>query len=77
MYAGVAWVADTPWDRVALRSFVPHFEWSKAFLEMLLAVLGTTISPYLLFSQAEQEVESLNMRIARRPRAQARRRTRQ
>jgi Mn2+/Fe2+ NRAMP family transporter len=53
VYAGAVWVAHTPWDLALLRSFVPRLEWSKDFLEMLLAVLGTTISPYLLFSQAE------------------------
>lgn len=67
VYAGVVGVAGTPWSFVALRSFVPHLEWSKNSLEMLLAVLGTTISPYLLFSQAEQEVQEMHARIARRP----------
>jgi Mn2+/Fe2+ NRAMP family transporter len=71
VYAAVLAVAHTPWHLVALRSFVPRFESSKAFLEMLLAVLGTTISPYLLFSQAEQEVQELQARAARRPPAEA------
>jgi Mn2+/Fe2+ NRAMP family transporter len=66
-YVGVMWVADTPWSLVAIRSFVPRIEFSKSYLEMLLAVLGTTISPYLLFSQAAQEVEQLHDRIAQRP----------
>ena len=70
-YVGVMWAADTPWRLVAIRSFVPQFEWSKHYLEMLLAVLGTTISPYLLFSQAAQEVEELQADIAQRPPAQA------
>ncbi len=70
-YVGVMWVGDTPWKIVSMRSFVPHLEWSKHFFEMLLAVLGTTISPYLLFSQAAQEVEELQEDIARRPPAEA------
>lgn len=70
-YAGVLWVAHTAWDTVAMRSFVPRLESSKDFLEMLLAVLGTTISPYLLFSQAEQEVQELHARVAQRPAAEA------
>ncbi|MCP3711580.1 divalent metal cation transporter [Paraburkholderia sp. CNPSo 3274] len=56
-YAGVMLVADVPWRTVAWRAVVPHVAWSEAYLAMLLAVLGTTVSPYLLFSQAEQEVE--------------------
>ena len=56
-YAGVMLVADVPWRTVAWRAFMPHVAWSESYLAMLLAVLGTTVSPYLLFSQAEQEVE--------------------
>ncbi|MEM5450737.1 MULTISPECIES: NRAMP family divalent metal transporter [Paraburkholderia] len=56
-YAGVMLVADVPWRTLAWRAFVPHISWSEDYLGMLLAVLGTTVSPYLLFSQAEQEVE--------------------
>lgn len=70
-YVGVMWAADTPWSLVAMRSFVPQLELSKHYLEMLLAVLGTTISPYLLFSQAEQEVQELHDRIERRPAPEA------
>lgn len=70
-YAGVLFVTDTPWRLVAMRSFVPQLEWNKAFLEMLLAVLGTTVSPYLLFSQAEEEVQALHDCIAQRPPAEA------
>ncbi|PVX61385.1 NRAMP (natural resistance-associated macrophage protein)-like metal ion transporter [Paraburkholderia unamae] len=55
-YAGVLFIADVPWRTVA-GALVPHVAWSEDFLAMLLAVLGTTVSPYLLFSQAEQEVE--------------------
>lgn len=71
VYVGVVWAAHPAWNVVVLRSFVPHVEWSKDFLEMLLAVLGTTVSPYLLFSQAEQEVQELHSRIAQRPRQEA------
>jgi Mn2+/Fe2+ NRAMP family transporter len=41
-----------------LRStFIPHVEWSSSFLSVLVGILGTTISPYLFFWQAAQEVE--------------------
>src|SRR5258708_28445940 len=38
-------------------TFVPHLEWSRGFLAVLVAILGTTISPYLFFWPAAQEVE--------------------
>jgi Mn2+/Fe2+ NRAMP family transporter len=44
--------------RTALRAtLVPHVEWSRPFFSALVAILGTTISPYLFFWQAAQEVE--------------------
>jgi Mn2+/Fe2+ NRAMP family transporter len=36
---------------------IPRVEWSRAFLATFVAILGTTISPYLFFWQASQEVE--------------------
>jgi Mn2+/Fe2+ NRAMP family transporter len=56
-YVLTAFVAGVDW-RAALRlTFVPRMEWSRAFFSVLLAILGTTISPYLFFWQAAQEVE--------------------
>jgi NRAMP (natural resistance-associated macrophage protein)-like metal ion transporter len=56
-YVVTAFVAHVDW-RVALHAtLVPHVEWSKAFFSLLVAILGTTISPYLFFWQAAQEVE--------------------
>ena len=56
-YGGVMLIVDVPWHTVALRSLVPRFVWKEDFVTMLMALLGTTMSPYLLFSQAEQEVQ--------------------
>lgn len=56
-YVGVTVVSQTPWQTLALRAVVPRVTWSEDYFTMLLAVLGTTISPYLLFSQAEQQIE--------------------
>ncbi|MCC8391478.1 divalent metal cation transporter [Paraburkholderia sp. MMS20-SJTR3] len=56
-YGAVLLIVDVPWHTVALRSFVPRIEWQEDFVTMLMAVLGTTMSPYLLFSQAEQEAQ--------------------
>jgi NRAMP (natural resistance-associated macrophage protein)-like metal ion transporter len=43
---------------VAKATFIPHFEPSREFITALVAVLGTTISPYLFFWQASAEVEA-------------------
>ena len=56
-YGGALLLGDFPWRMAGWRAWVPEITWSESFMGMLLAVLGTTASPYLLFSQAEQEVE--------------------
>jgi NRAMP (natural resistance-associated macrophage protein)-like metal ion transporter len=56
-YVFSAFVAGVDW-RLALRmTLVPNIEWSRGFFAVLVAILGTTISPYLFFWQAAQEVE--------------------
>jgi NRAMP (natural resistance-associated macrophage protein)-like metal ion transporter len=50
-------VPHLDWAAVAQQTFTPHFEWSREFLIMICALLGTTISPYLFFWQTSQEVE--------------------
>ena len=56
-YLGVVAVAHVPWGH-ALRSLVvPEFRWTAAYATGFVAILGTTISPYLFFWQASQEVE--------------------
>jgi len=54
-----AFAVDVPWDRVALATLWPSGDWSETYIELIVAVLGTTISPYLFFWQAAQEVEEL------------------
>ena len=56
-YVGVVLVAQVPWPH-ALRSLVvPELQWNAAYATALVAILGTTISPYLFFWQAGQEIE--------------------
>jgi len=55
-YVGVILLVDVPWRLVAIRSVIPRVEWTEGYMSMLIAVLGTTVSPYLMFAQAEQEV---------------------
>jgi NRAMP (natural resistance-associated macrophage protein)-like metal ion transporter len=49
-----------PWREVAARTVSPHFALTAEYLTVIVAVFGTTISPYLFFWQASQEVEELN-----------------
>jgi NRAMP (natural resistance-associated macrophage protein)-like metal ion transporter len=58
-YAATALVIDVPWREVARSTFSPHIEWKAEYLTTMVAVFGTTISPYLFFWQASQEVEEL------------------
>jgi NRAMP (natural resistance-associated macrophage protein)-like metal ion transporter len=56
-YIITAFLAHPDWLAVLRSTFVPHIEFSKEYLEVLVGILGTTISPYLFFWQAAQEVE--------------------
>ncbi|HEX3702100.1 MAG TPA: divalent metal cation transporter [Vicinamibacterales bacterium] len=68
-YVGTAFVAHADWRTAVHMTFVPHVVWSRAFFSVLVAILGTTISPYLFFWQAAQEVEeerAMGRNLARR-----------
>ena len=56
-YVIAAFLAKPNWSAVLRPTFVPHIEWSSAYLATFVGILGTTISPYLFFWQASQEVE--------------------
>lgn len=56
-YVITAFLAHPNWGAVLRATFIPHIEWSKAYIAVLVGILGTTISPYLFFWQAAQEVE--------------------
>lgn len=56
-YVLTAFVAGVDWRLALHMTFIPHVEWSRTFCSVLVAILGTTISPYLFFWQAAQEVE--------------------
>ncbi|MBN8820040.1 MAG: divalent metal cation transporter [Sphingomonas sp.] len=64
-YVAVVLVSHVPWG-VALRSLVvPEIGWTLAYATGLVAILGTTISPYLFFWQAGQEIEEQHRRHAK------------
>jgi len=56
-YVGVVIVAHVPWGEALRGIFIPQFSFNHAESMALVAVMGTTISPYLFFWQAGQEVE--------------------
>ena len=56
-YVVTAFLAHPNWSAVFRATLIPHLEWSRDYISVLVAILGTTISPYLFFWQAAQEVE--------------------
>jgi len=58
-YVGVIFFVRVPVAQVLEGTFLPHLSWDKAYLTTFIAVLGTTISPYLFFWQSSQEVEEI------------------
>ncbi|MGZ5035199.1 MAG: Nramp family divalent metal transporter [Usitatibacter sp.] len=56
-YVATLFVVHVPWEEAMKSALWPQFEWDTKYTATLVAVLGTTISPYLFFWQASQEVE--------------------
>ena len=50
-------LVSEPWGTILRATFVPHIEFSFAFLFIITGVFGTTISPYMFFWEASEEVE--------------------
>jgi Mn2+/Fe2+ NRAMP family transporter len=59
-YAAVLFTVHVPWGQVALRTAWPQFTPNADAAAMVLGVFGTTISPYLFFWQASEEVEDMH-----------------
>lgn len=60
-YAAVIFTVHIPWGEVAIRTVWPKFEISSTSAAVILGVFGTTISPYLFFWQASEEVENMQV----------------
>ena len=56
-YVAAMFAANVPWGTAVVSMLVPHVQWNAGFFTTVLAIFGTTISPYLFFWQAAQEVE--------------------
>jgi Mn2+/Fe2+ NRAMP family transporter len=70
-YVAAAFTVEVPWDQVIVSTFIPELSLERDFLLMIVAVFGTTISPYLFFWQASQEAEESRLshrhKYGRRP----------
>ncbi|QQS60200.1 Nramp family divalent metal transporter [Candidatus Falkowbacteria bacterium] len=56
-YVVTAFVIKQDWSEIIFSTLVPSFSFSRLYLLNIVAILGTTISPYLFFWQADEEVE--------------------
>ena len=66
-YVATAFVVHVPWPTVAINLVYPQIVWSSGYITTVVAVFGTTISPYLFFWQAGQEVEQTEENPAAKP----------
>ncbi len=75
-YVGVALVSHVPWGQVGLGLVAPHIKLTSDYVTVVVAVLGTTISPYLFFWQAGSEVEEVREQDGAKPLVRAPRQAR-
>ena len=61
-YVVAVFLVDVPWRQVLHDLVIPKLQWTSSYWMMIVALLGTTISPYLFFWQASQEVEELRLK---------------
>ena len=66
-YVGTVFVVGVPWGTVAWQMVVPHITFSADYVTVVVAMFGTTISPYLFFWQASEEVEDVAERTEAKP----------
>jgi NRAMP (natural resistance-associated macrophage protein)-like metal ion transporter len=61
-YVATAFTVRIPWGEVLAATFIPHLSWDRDYTLMLVAIFGTTISPYMFFWQASLEAEDRKLR---------------
>ena len=59
LYLIVPFLARQDWGEIAKNTFIPTIKFNKDFISILVAILGTTISPYLFFWQTTMEAEDI------------------
>jgi len=67
VYCIVPFIAKTNWTEVLKATCIPHIQFNRDYLAILVGILGTTISPYLFFWQANMEVEELKQKQKKEP----------
>lgn len=65
-YVAVALIVTDNWGTVIKATFVPEFELNSAYWYVIVAILGTTISPYMFFWQTAEEVEESNYSLSKK-----------
>jgi len=58
-YVATAFIVSEPWGIILKATIVPQIEFTPAYFYVIVGILGTTISPYMFFWQAAEEVEEL------------------
>jgi len=66
-YVATLFIVQIDWRALGYNFFIPHITFSADYLTAIVAIFGTTISPYLFFWQASQEVEDLKEKPRRDP----------
>ncbi|MGZ6027308.1 MAG: NRAMP family divalent metal transporter [Caulobacteraceae bacterium] len=66
-YVGVVFIVHMPWGTVAKSLVIPQISFTAEYMTVVVAILGTTISPYLFFWLAEEEVEEVKERPDAKP----------
>ena len=66
-YVATVLAVDVPWREVLYQTLVPSLRWQQDYIVTIVAVLGTTISPYLFFWQASEEAEEERVDDAAHP----------
>ncbi|HEY0233426.1 MAG TPA: Nramp family divalent metal transporter [Afipia sp.] len=69
-YVAALFFAKVSWGEALRGIAIPQIQWTSAFLTTLVAILGTTISPYLFFWQASQEAEDQRVDAKKHPLAE-------
>jgi NRAMP (natural resistance-associated macrophage protein)-like metal ion transporter len=66
-YVGALAYAHISWSEALAGIFVPRLTWSGDYFTTIVAIFGTTISPYLFFWQASQEAEDQRVDVTKQP----------
>jgi NRAMP (natural resistance-associated macrophage protein)-like metal ion transporter len=66
-YVATVFVVHVPWSELVAGTFIPKVTFNAKYIVAVVAVFGTTISPYLFFWQASQEVEEQRAAVGQKP----------